>query len=410
MEFLNPGILWGALAVSLPVILHFWHQKRGKELPWAANRWLSGLVLQKSRGVRLENLLLLILRCLLLLLLVFWLSEPLLRRLSGKQEKVHWVQPDKDVVENFRFELEEAGKKGEKRFWFNGNPVTELGSLPEDTRTDLQLGINKVKTEGNAEIYLSGTGNFTRFSKVYLPGPYRLHLLPSRLREPAGGEALSGAGLPAEKNGTPASSAGKESPSGGRAQAKGEQGVKEGGKNSPSEHTAQTAERLVSQAGGSAAGPQKVLLESEKESVSAALKAITEVYGLHFEVDEQRRSGRRYDLVFSQQPDSSAELSVVSGAAALPADRMTGGNRVIWFNERLRPEVSDAVFNGELPEILLEALIKETPAQVLSDRQLRDKFAVRQARSTESSFHSVILVLFILVLGAERWLAIHKNS
>lgn len=379
MEFLNPGLLWGALAVSLPVILHFWHQKRGKELPWAANRWLSGLVLQKSRGVRLENILLLILRCLLLLLLVFWLSEPLFRRLMNKQEKVHWIQPKKEVVENFRFELEEAGKRGEKRFWFNGEPVTELTLLPEDTRTDLQVGINKVKTEGDAEIYLSDTGDFTRFSRVYLPAPYRLHLLKPGLREPAGGEALSAGRLTA-------------------------------GNDSPSEGPNQTAEAPAAQEEGSATQPLKVLLESEKESISAALKAITEVYGWHFEVDEQRKPGQRYDVVFSHQPDSSAGLSVVSGAAALPADRMTGGNRVIWFNELLTPETSDAVFNGELPEILLEALIRETPVQVLSDRQLRDKFAVRQARRIESSFHSVILVLLILVLVAERWLAIHKNS
>lgn len=397
MEFLNPGLLWGALAVSLPVILHFWHQKRGKELAWAANRWLSGLVLQKSRGIRLENILLLILRCLLLILLVLYLSEPMFRRFAGKQEKIHWVQPKKEVVENFRFELEEAGKKGEKRFWFNGEPVVELTALPEENNTDLQVGINKVKTEGNAEIYLSDTDDFTRFAKVYLPALYTLHPLKSRFREVTGEEKLSGTGLPV----------GESSGSGMSAE-------------------------VVEENGGSAARPLKVLLESEREgtsaalprnrrslvshleseSISAALKAITEVHGLHFEIDEQRKPGQRYDLVFSHQPDSSAGLSVVSGAATLPADRMTGHDRVIWFNELLTPETSDAVFNGELPEILLEAWMKEkeTTVKVLSDRQLRDKFAIRQAGRAESSLHSVILILFILVLGAERWLAIHKNS
>ena len=116
MEFLNPGIGWGLLALSIPVILHFWHHKRARELPWAAYRWLSGAVLQAARGVRLENLLLLILRCILLTLLVFYLSEPLWK--GGKTKKVHWIQPAKEVVDNFRFELEEAARKGEKRFWF----------------------------------------------------------------------------------------------------------------------------------------------------------------------------------------------------------------------------------------------------------------------------------------------------
>lgn len=346
MEFLNPGIFWGLLAISLPVILHFWHQKRGKELPWAAQRWLSGIVLQPSRGIRLENILLLMLRCLLLALLVLYLSEPLFK--ETKQEKVHWIQPRKEVVENFRFELEEAGKRGEKRFWFNGDPVKELSILPENKETDLQLGINKVKTEGEAQIYLTDRDDFTRFSRVYLPAPYTLHLLKSPVQERASARDIP--------------------------------------------------------------GPLKVLLESEKESISAALTAITEVYGLPFEVDEQRKPGQRYDLAFTHQPDSLAKLNVVSGAADLPVSRMTARNRTLWFNERLNPETSDAVFNGELPEIILEAILHEAPVRKLSYGQLQNKFAVRQPARSESSFSSVILVLFILVLSAERILAIHKNS
>lgn len=348
MEFLNPGIGWGLLALSIPVILHFWHQKRGKELPWAAYRWLSGAVLQSARGIRLENILLLILRCLLLALLVLYLSEPLLK--GSQQEKVHWVQPAKEVVDNFRFELEEAGKKGEKRFWFNGDPVTDLSTMPADHTADLQLGINRVKVEGRAEIYLADHAGFTRFTKVYLPAPYTLHTVKSRYRE-----------------------AGRQ------------EDIQE-------------------------EGPVKVLLESEKESISAALKAITEVYGLRFEVDEQRKPGRRYDLSFTHQPDSSATVNLVSGAASLPVSSMTGAEQTVWFNELLNPETSDAVFNGELPEIILEALRGEMPERILSDRQLRNKFAMRQAGRTEGRVSSVILVLFILILGAERALAIHKNS
>lgn len=349
---------WGLLALSLPLILHFWHQKRGKELSWAAYRWLAGTVLQSSRGIRLENILLLILRCLLLGLLIFYLSEPLLKR-SG-QEKVHWIQPRKEVVENFRFELEEAGRRGEKRFWFNGDPVTELTSVPEGRYPDLQVVINKVKGGGKAEIYLSGTDDFTRFTQVYLPGESTLHAVNS------GGEGAAGGKVPPEA------------------------AFPEGGSN----------EVL------------KVLLESEQESISAALKAITEVYGLHFEIDEQRKPGRFYDLAFTHRPDTLAGLNFVSGAAALPAAQMTGFGPTVWFDELLNPESSDRVFNGELPEIILEALkaSRELPVSLLSKRQLRDKFAVRQADRSEGSFPWVILVLFILILGAERWLAIQKNA
>jgi len=354
MEFLNPGILWGALAVGLPVLLHFWHQKRGEELPWAASRWLSDVVLQKSRGMRLENLLLLLLRCLLLILLVLCLSEPLLKRVADKQEKIHWIQPKKEVVENFRFELEEAGKRGEKRFWFTGEPVTDLASLPDGKHTDLQAGINKVKITGKTEIYLAGTDDFTRFIQVYLPAPYTLHTVKPVSGQP-GGERLN-------------------------------TGIKE---------------REL---------PVKVLLESGEESTPAALRAITEAYGIRFEVDDQRRPGRVYDLAFTHRPDSSARVNLVSGAAALPVEQTVTGRTVRWFNELLNPESSDAVFNGELPEIILDALMPQAPAETLSTQQLRNKFAERQASQAGGPFPAVILILFVLTLSAERWLAIQKNA
>lgn len=358
MEFLNPGMVWGLLAISLPLVLHFWHQKRGKELPWAAYRWLAGTILQSSRGIRLENILLLILRCILLSLLVFYLSEPHLKR--SNQEIVHWIQPRKEVVENFRFELEEAGRRGEKRFWFNGDPVTELNVIPEGGYADLQVVINKIKKGGKAEIYLSGTDDFTRFNRVYLPAEYTLHTPASAFRKEARDIAPQEAAFPE----------------------------------------------------GQSTKVLKVLLESEKESISAALKAITEVYGLHFEINEQREPGRFYDVAFTHRPDSLAGVNFVSGAAALPVDQMSGLSSVIWFDEQLKPESSDRVFNGELPEIILEALKteRELPVSLLSKRQLRDKFGVRPADRSEGSFPGLILVFFILILGAERWLAIHKNA
>jgi hypothetical protein len=79
MEFINPLMLWGALAISIPIIVHFWNQKKGKIIEWATTQWLVENNLQQSSGIRLDNILLLILRCLLLLALCFFLSKPFLK-------------------------------------------------------------------------------------------------------------------------------------------------------------------------------------------------------------------------------------------------------------------------------------------------------------------------------------------
>ena len=119
MNFLNPFFLWSSLAIAIPVAIHFWHQKRGKPLPWAATQWLTEARQQQSRGLRLDTIWLLLVRCLLLISLAILLAKPLLNWFTGPPvvQTVHLVQPNPVVADNFRFELTEAKRKGERVAW-----------------------------------------------------------------------------------------------------------------------------------------------------------------------------------------------------------------------------------------------------------------------------------------------------
>lgn len=167
----NPGIWWGIVGLAIPILLHFWHQKRGKELPWAATRWLKEVALQRSRGLRLEDLLLLLLRCILLLSLLLYLSRPFWR-LPG-EVRVHWVQPDPKVVEAFRFELEEARRKGETVQWWGGEQAEDLQRLP--LSQNLQSGLNAWTRTAEHLLYLRNDLSFSEIRPVFVPGPFTLH-------------------------------------------------------------------------------------------------------------------------------------------------------------------------------------------------------------------------------------------
>ena len=52
MQFLQPLFLWGTLAVAIPIALHFWHQKKGTVIAWAAMRFLFEKNQQPQRGLR----------------------------------------------------------------------------------------------------------------------------------------------------------------------------------------------------------------------------------------------------------------------------------------------------------------------------------------------------------------------
>ncbi len=75
MSFLAPWMLWGALAASVPVIIHFFFRSRYRRVPWAAMKFLLDSIEQVSRRIRFQELLLLIVRTLVLALLALALAR-----------------------------------------------------------------------------------------------------------------------------------------------------------------------------------------------------------------------------------------------------------------------------------------------------------------------------------------------
>src|SRR5687767_8396732 len=76
---MNPGLfLAGGLAVSLPIIIHLLNKRKFKIVDWAAMDFLLDADKKNRRRIRLENLILLLLRCLAVLLIALLLARPFL--------------------------------------------------------------------------------------------------------------------------------------------------------------------------------------------------------------------------------------------------------------------------------------------------------------------------------------------
>jgi hypothetical protein len=76
MTFLNLGALFGMAAVGIPIIIHLLNQFQVKQVTWAAMRFLRESIEKNQRRLQLEDILLLLLRCLLIALLILVLSRP----------------------------------------------------------------------------------------------------------------------------------------------------------------------------------------------------------------------------------------------------------------------------------------------------------------------------------------------
>ncbi|MBM4001856.1 MAG: VWA domain-containing protein [Planctomycetes bacterium] len=88
--FASGSLLWWGLAAAIPVALHLWNRRRYQEHSWAAMAFLLAAMRKNARRLRLEQLLLLLLRVAILLLLATALAEPVLR---GPTEPGTGAQP-----------------------------------------------------------------------------------------------------------------------------------------------------------------------------------------------------------------------------------------------------------------------------------------------------------------------------
>jgi hypothetical protein len=400
MEFINPLMLWGALAISIPIIVHFWNQKKGKIIEWATTQWLVENNLQQSSGIRLDNILLLILRCLLLLALCFFLSKPFLKWLNNDKttKKIHLIQPNKLVTENYKFEIKEALKKGEKCYWIHSNiqQIQDPKQLPIQESFDaslLQKSINNLSQNidnETLELYLINNQKLNQFSHIFVPLAFRTHaIIDSSSYQNQDFITFSD------------------------------------NKNLFVNEKNELVNQTISAKNGKEKhdGAINVLIQnndaSETQSIKAALKALKEIYQFEFQIDEKSEPNKLYDVIFSNKiiPENRNKLTlyIFSDAIKFNSQDLNEEN-VILFQNQIKPQTSELVFNGNLPEFLGERMIKhfglQNSNQPMSKKQIDALFKVQEypKQTANAWFSESILLIFILLLSIERWLAIHKNA
>ena len=107
MQFLSPWMLWGMAALAVPVAIHFWQRRKVVRLPFSTLKYLRVIAARTSRSAKLENLLLLLLRCALFALVVLAASRPAvskhaLRVLGGNVQRTVVLVLDDSMSMGYR--------------------------------------------------------------------------------------------------------------------------------------------------------------------------------------------------------------------------------------------------------------------------------------------------------------------
>src|SRR5258708_14828850 len=87
MSFLNPYLLFGSLALAIPVLIHLVRREKSEIIPFSSLMFLLKVPKRSIRQQKMKNLLLMALRLLILALLVGAFARPYMTQPEGRGSK-----------------------------------------------------------------------------------------------------------------------------------------------------------------------------------------------------------------------------------------------------------------------------------------------------------------------------------
>ena len=126
--FSSPLILSGLALASIPVVIHLLHRRKYVVTPWAAMQFLIQATKKQSRRIRLENLILLLVRTLVLILIVLALARPHFDTetgVIGNEQPVHRI-----LVVDSTFSMQRTGASS----FIEGAPIEAISDGAPVTR------------------------------------------------------------------------------------------------------------------------------------------------------------------------------------------------------------------------------------------------------------------------------------
>jgi hypothetical protein len=132
LQFVQTIWLWALGALAVPIIIHLWNVKQGKTLKVGSIAFLTESARSHSKSLKLSELPLLLLRCLLLTILVWLLTKPFWEKQIDIAKEKGWILIDKCEVKQayatFKPQIDSLLKAGYNFRYFNDSfPEQKFG-------------------------------------------------------------------------------------------------------------------------------------------------------------------------------------------------------------------------------------------------------------------------------------------
>lgn len=159
MIFLNPAILFGLLAASIPILIHLLNLRKLKKIEFSTLTFLKELQKNKIRKVKMKQCLLLLLRVLIILFLVFAFARPTLEGVAiGGTTSA--AKTTAIIILDDTFSMSVVDQNGS---YFNQARQT-IKKLLKNLQEGDEVGLILVSDNSGEKINL--TSNFSEFEQI----------------------------------------------------------------------------------------------------------------------------------------------------------------------------------------------------------------------------------------------------
>lgn len=141
MTLLQPSYLWGLLALAIPIAIHLWSQKKVQIVLVGSTQFIAQTKSKQTNSIQINEWWLLLIRCLIISMLVFILTEPQISKTSSSQAILYVFEPSLLATE-----------EGRSRF----------DKIPIDKRLLLNEGFSKWQEE---DAFATDTPNYWQLAK-----------------------------------------------------------------------------------------------------------------------------------------------------------------------------------------------------------------------------------------------------
>jgi hypothetical protein len=140
MTFLNLALLGGVLALAIPIIIHLFHKSRFQIVTWGAMHLLEAVLRTNQRRIRIEQWILLAVRCAIPVILALCMARPVWR---GLQKLAGDTRTSTVILLDNSYSMA-AGRAGTSNFAIARDEAARL--------------LNELKLGSDAQIVLMGEG------------------------------------------------------------------------------------------------------------------------------------------------------------------------------------------------------------------------------------------------------------